>query len=175
MCYTYMLLALTIPIKEFLMKYSFLEVVKIELRPIISNEYAACLLKNMWLRPANSSLCRHANNLDFNFTLEAQTVFKPLPNNKLCSIFTLDQYWKCDRNQCELYHFRNRSCPGFRHILILYNGVLCPLALQYASLKCYLLKTPLSYLCSFKVHLSLWIKIVSGTNPLFLYKAYRSL
>lgn len=39
MCYSYLLLALTIPIKEFLMKTSFLETVKTEPGLIISNEY----------------------------------------------------------------------------------------------------------------------------------------
>lgn len=42
-----MFLAHTIPIKEFLMKSSFLEFVKAELGLMISNEYTACLLKNM--------------------------------------------------------------------------------------------------------------------------------
>lgn len=42
-----MLPALTIPIKEFIMKTSFLEIVKTELGLSISNEQTACLLKNL--------------------------------------------------------------------------------------------------------------------------------
>lgn len=150
-----MLPALTIPIKEFLMKTSFLEIVKTELGLSISNEQTACLLKNLWLRPANNSSRRHANSLVFNFTLETQCL-QTSANSKLWSISTSDQYWKCDRNQCELYNFRNRLCPDLKCLLILYNGILCPLIMsQYAILQCYLLKPAFSYLFSLIVCSSL--------------------
>lgn len=172
-----MVLALTILIKEFLMKISFKEIVKTELEQIISKEYTACLLKSLWLRPANSSLCRHANSLDFNFTLEAQAALKPQQTSweVKSTRFTSDQYWKCDRNQCVLYHFRNRSCPDLKCILIFYNGVLYPLiTLQHSNLKCYLFKTSLFIYSALKYIYLCGLKLCMGQTKYFYAKITES-